>query len=466
MFGKLLGTSLTEPFLDADGSMMGDLDDLDQDLAILDEDGEENNEDEEQEENEESEEGEEDEEESEDEDEDEDDKGKKKSKKKDDDETEEEEEEEEEEEDEDKKKKKKDGEEDEEDEEDNQDETVKGRPTIKQLKDAGVLKKFPGMREIYFRDNKMSQIFTDPDEANEALEKAQEYDNIESKMLEGDPSPILEGLHKHNPAAFKMVAENFLEKVRGLDRNVYIEATEPVIVELLNQAVTYGTKQKNNNLVLAAKHISNFVYANGGEIPKVKGAGERHPAEIELENKRKEDDQRDMDVALNDVNERLGRKLTEYASEKLPKELSKFERRSIIRETLDDLSDKLRTDQSFQLRMRNLWRKAGISRYSEGSKVAITNAHTTRARSLIRDIRNKKIEEALGTLPKGKKGERGDEDKRKSRKRNIGSSGRRGVSSGRKSGGYVDPDKIDYANTSDDDILSGDSDRIRLKGQK
>ena len=446
---------------------LDDLDDLESDLSILnedeDEDKEGNKDEEEEEESEDREESEEDEDEDEDEDEeDKDDKKSKKSKSK----KEDEEEDEEEEEDEDKEKGKKDKKDDEdEDEEDEADKPIKGRPTVKQLKEFGVLKKFPGMREVYFRDQKMSEIFTDPDEAQEALSKSQEYDHIEQKMLEGDPSPVLEGLHKNDPTAFKKVSENFLGEVRRLDANQYMEVTNPVIIELLNHAVSYGEKQKNNNLVLAAKHLSNFVFADNGDIPKIKEANEKHPAEVELENHRKSEDQREQNFAYDDVNERLGKKLTDLASENLDKELSKFERRAIIRETLDDLGAQLQRDQSFQLRMKGLWRRAGISRYSEGSKVAITKAHVARARPLIRDIRTKKVEEALGNAsPKKSKKESGNSSK--SRKRNIGSSGRRGNASGRKSAGYVDPDKIDYANTSDDDILSGDSDRIKLKGQK
>jgi hypothetical protein len=151
---------------------------------------------------------------------------------------------------------------------------------------------------------------------------------------------------------------------------------------------------------------------------------------------------------------------------------------AVIDKTLGEFINSLKGDKAFQVRINGLWKTARAANFSEASKKQIVEAYTARARQTIRSLRARFVQEAGGrnkaTLKKGnisaktekseEKREEQREDREKPRKRNFDSHGRSGkTGSGRES--VLDSSKIDYSRTSDEDILSGDRSRIKLKGR-
>jgi hypothetical protein len=57
--------------------------------------------------------------------------------------------------------------------------------------------------------------------------------------------------------------------------------TTPIIEELLHYASKHAEKVGNKNLGIAAKHIANFVFNNGGEIPDITKRTPAEPTEAE-----------------------------------------------------------------------------------------------------------------------------------------------------------------------------------------
>lgn len=366
-------------------------------------------------------------------------------------------------------------EEDEEEEEGDDDKkVVTGRPTFKQLKTAGVLKQFPAMRSIVAREGEFSKVFSEPADAIDAVDKAAFYDDIERAVVAGAPGTLLKNIKEGAAEHYEKFVDNLLPSLRTLDKEAYLRVATPVIEELLFHASEYATKRGNKNLVNAAKHMADFVFQNGGEIPNIKAVAEKHPAEIELEKERSKAAMNALGGAKNDINTRIERSLVGFLTEKFTSNLSVLEKEAITNKALDELMATIGKDKLHSQKMRNLWRRAEIAGYSEQSKDAIHKAHVARAKSTLAEIRDRLLQDALKgrgrrvAKPGDKaKGEVGEESQQRPRKRDLNSGGRGGHGSSQRRGGVLDPSQIDYKRTSDLDILNDNGgDRVKLRGRR
>lgn len=362
---------------------------------------------------------------------------------------------------------------------------VEGKPTIEDIKKiAGndVFKYLPGLRGMVFEHKAMFDVFSDVETAKEASEKAGYFDEIKSSLEQGDPRTLLTEL-KADEHAFKQVATNFLPTLRELDPNLYIDLTLPIIEELLfragerakSQGLGYDPTTKKplpgQNLKLSAEWIADFVFGKP-EIPDIakRQSQEKHPAEIQLEKERRERDEGTRRSFSADVNRDVDKSLRGMITENLDPRLSKFERTAVIERVLDELAQQVNKDQPFVTKIKGLWGRAKTARYSAQSKDAIVAAHTSRAKAVVKDIRNRIVQEALG--PRARQRVNGHQQasqdgqrNQQPRKRQFGSHGRPGVT--RQRVAVPDSSKIDWARTSDADILADKGgDRIKLKGQR
>jgi hypothetical protein len=332
-----------------------------------------------------------------------------------------------------------------------------GRPTVKALKKEfpGIFKKYPALRAAFFEYPKYVELFSDIDVAQSAAQKASEYDQLDASVSKGESKELLSTLHENNPKALKTMVRGFAERVRDVDADLYPVLAEPIIEELLYHASQHGTRAQNKNLVLAAKHIANFVFANGGEIPDISKRAketkndEPTEAEKQLEAERRQYRTEKFEGALMDVGKRCQTELGAVLGNKLS-ELTPFERKQVIREAQGQVDAKLKADGAFQKTLAALWKKAADDGYSDASKTRIRRAWLERAKAIAPGIRNRLRKEALEgrterTPSREDSGQQG-------KKRTFPSQGGRSGSSSKR---VLDPKKIDWKKTSDMDILNG-----------
>jgi hypothetical protein len=366
-----------------------------------------------------------------------------------------EEEDEDEEEEKEEKRVKKEKEEDEEEEEEEETEPERdesGRPTIKAIKSKypDIFKTFPELKRSYFVLPRYEQIFADPDQAQEAAEKAREFDELEGSLVgKADPSSLIQILAENNPRALKKIISNFSDAVRGNFEEGYIELARPILEELVYTAFQHGTKIGDKNLILSARHMANFVWSNGGEIPDISKRTKTEPSEAErqLEVERNRNAQTHFINAARDIMPKAEEALTGFIMQNL-KGLTRFERQAIIKETMQQVNKKLEQDKSLQTSLGHLWTRAKAEDYSDASKERVKNAWLSRAKAVAIPIRNKLREEALGA--RSDKSSKLSDD-RKEGKRTFPSHGGREARNRPK---VLDPSKIDWSKTSDMDILN------------
>lgn len=365
----------------------------------------------------------------------------------DDDAEEEEEQEDEEEEEEDDKEKEKD---DKEDDDKEVERDANGRPTVKAIKTVypELFKRFPDLKRAYFVLPEFEKVFADPAEAQFASAKAQEFDAMEADLVgKGDPTSFVKTLLENNPKALKKLLSNFPDVVREEAPDEYIALTRPIIEELLFFASESGKKTNNKNLVLAAKHVANWIFNNGGEIPTPTRRSKAEPteAEKELATERAKNRTEKLNGAAKRAMDEAEPVINGIIDSKL-KGLTKFERSAIRDKVWETVHRTLNTDKSFSASMGRLWAQAEKSNFDDASVKRVKEAWLARARNVAITTRNRLRQEALGE----RSGESGKDDKG-GKKRTFPNSGGQARRQGK---GVVDPKKINWSKTSDMDILN------------
>jgi hypothetical protein len=338
------------------------------------------------------------------------------------------------------------------------------RPPIKAIKDKypNFFKDFPQLKAAFFGYSQFTEVFADVDSAREAAGKAQEYDNLEATLVNrADPKFLLETLNENNPKALKKMIGNLPETLRKVDQDAYFSLSTPIIEELLYHAAAHGSKVGNKNLQLAARHIANFVFANGGEIPDIsKKTTQSEPteAEKELQAERESYAKEKFQGALSDVHDLIKPEINSIIANKLDG-LTGFEKRQIVKEARAEVDRILSADKAFSQTMRNLWKKASESGYSSESKSRIKRAWLDRAKLVAPSVRNRLKQEALSSRNGSKKDKPQDKEggegkikfKVSSQKRSFPERGGKVPQTSHRR--VLDPKKIDWRKTSDRDIL-------------
>jgi hypothetical protein len=307
----------------------------------------------------------------------------------------------------------KDDEKDEKEDEDEEDDEKKSSepnlsPSFKDIKAKypDLFKDFPNLRSAFFLAPKFLEVFPDVEEASIASQKAQEYDVLESTLVgQGDPRTILATIAENQPQALKKIAGSFGEAMREVSQEGYQALTEPIIQELVFFASQHGQKIGDKNLVLAARHIANFVWANGGQVPDQLPSrtkkNEPSEAEVQLQEEREATEKREFSRALTEIETSATTELNQILNHKLDG-LTPFEKKAIVKEAKQTIDSVLLKDKAFQQTLKGLWRRAQESGWDDGSKSRIRRAWLDRAKAVAPGVRNRLKTEALTARNPGK----------------------------------------------------------------
>jgi hypothetical protein len=339
-----------------------------------------------------------------------------------------------------------------EEEEEVEDNPLPGRPAYKELKAAypDLFKKFPGLRDAIFREQKFAEHFPTVEDAATAATKADNYDVLEASVVNGDPSLIYTELSRNNPEAFGKLVENLLPSLMELDRKAYVRATFPVLEDLIRSAYEDGKRSNDKNLMYAAGHLAKHVFGKP-DIPEHRVKTGPHPAEVQLREERERHQQERSQAFSQELSSAAYTELSKLASQGIgdpEKKLTDFVRKAIIRDSLAELDEQLTKDPALGRTLKQLWKRASQGGFTREHQASILSAHLARAKQLLPVIRNRKVTEALG-VPS-------TTDNKDKQKRTV-SDGRSARAAGPST---PRPQEIDWGKTSDEDILS---DRVTLR---
>lgn len=284
------------------------------------------------------------------------------------------------------------------------------RPTVKEIeaKFPGVFKAFPGLKKEFFLAKQYRDVFSTPEEAKEAAERAPLFKAFEQDIIAGNSKLLLNSIKETGgEEALKSFANKFLPTLLELDRNEYVRVTKPLLVGVLKRCEEEGKKLDNKNVQNAAKLIHQMVFGSL-EIKDVEEPKE-DPRDKQIKDERnKLESERYTefrDYVLSDGETAIANEITQRADPK--KVLSEGIRKYIVRETFDALSEILSKDREHVSRMDRLFSDARNTLSNrntwQASKTRIINAYLARARAEIPAIAKKLLSEVVKNNPTQRK---------------------------------------------------------------
>lgn len=335
------------------------------------------------------------------------------------------------------------------------------RPSLKTINEAypDFFKKFPSMRDMYFREAEYSKLFPTVDDAKEANDNNTAYQNIREDIFNGTGEKFLNAIKTQNPKSLEKFSRGILGTLVKVDQNSFWAAANPLIEDISRSMFKKGTAEGNENLANSAKYLAHYFFGDADIAEGKKTTVPREEPESDVSKERKEWEDSKQSEFRGGIEKDLRGQLVDLITgtdgktgrSKIDPDdiLSPFIRNTIIEKVIQDIGSTLAADKSHLTYMDSLWSRARTNGRTDNDKARIISAYLARARSLAPSLRSKYVSEALG------KKVRGENQKRVK----MASVDERTPANGRTSGGgnrNYNPKSIDYRKTSDYDILNDD----------
>lgn len=335
------------------------------------------------------------------------------------------------------------------------------RPSIKQINESfpELFKKFPSLKDMYFREGEYSRIFPTIDDAKEAYENHEAFGNIREDIFSGDGTKFLSAVKEVDEKKLERFSGSILKSLYKVSPNSFWRAANPLVEDIARNMFAKGEKEKNESLQNAARFLSDYFFGNVEVAEGKKTTVIKEESNSEVNKEREEFDNEkhtafSATVATSAKSELI--KLIDAKDSKTGKSrldpddvLSPFIKKTILDRVVTEVGESLQLDKDHIKFMDSLWSKAKKNGRTEEDKNRIITAYLSRAKSLIPSLRSKYVSEALGRKVKDSTQRREKVESVQSR-RDGGSQGR--GSSGREKN--YNPKAINYTKTSDADILN------------
>jgi len=333
-------------------------------------------------------------------------------------------------------------------------------PIIKQLakEHPEILKKYPEIRDMYYREAKFTELFPTVEDAEEAKDKVEDYDELEGLVSSGSPEGLSEFLtiiKENDSEVYNKFTKNLLPALYKQDSEAFIRVTNPIFQNLVQAAYKEGKNNDNENLANAALVVSKFLFGDSEVATGKRSAVPKEEApkkDESFEKEKKEFYTQKYQAFFQEADGKASAKLEESIKDGLDpnNEFNEFTLGKLVDSIIDEVDKQVRADNSYMARINSLWRQAYKAGFSREWTDKIVSAYLSRANTLVPAIRSKLRAKALeGKSVKSREEVQKSKDAA-SRGRDHGSSGPPPKPSGR----VPSSKEIDYDKTSDEDILN------------
>ena len=335
------------------------------------------------------------------------------------------------------------------------------RPSVKSIQEAypDFFKKFPAMRDMYFREAEYSKLFPTVDEAKEAQNNNSAFLAVRDDVFNGSGEKFLNAVKTDNPAALQKFASTFLGTLVKVDTEAFWRAANPLVEDVARNMFKKGTAEGNESLANAGKYLAYYFFGDADIAEGKKTSLPSQPATSDVSKEREEWENSKQLEFRGGVEKDLRGQLVELITgtdlktgrNKLDPDdvLSPFIRNTIIDRVIQDIGNTLATDKQHLSYMDSLWARSKQNGRTDSDKSRIIAAYLARARSLAPSLRSKYVSEAMGKKVRDvnqKRVKLASVEGRTPQNGRVASGGSKGYS----------PKSIDYRKTSDYDILNDD----------
>jgi hypothetical protein len=287
-------------------------------------------------------------------------------------------------------------EEPEEPEEEETEENKITRPSWNELKS-----KYPGieknkeLREVYFREKAFSELYSNLDEAKDASEKARILEFFDSSLSDGTPDALLSNL---NPQALEGFAEKILPSLRTANKDLFIKATAPVLIDIVNNINESALAKGDKNLETSVLNVCKWLFGDF-KIPARVGNVASSP-EIEKEKKSLQETREKLIATQRQdfttrIEKSIGRQLDKIVREGLETD-NPFLTDTIVEKTLSRVRDTITSDKDFLSKLSIIYKQAEKSGYPSEYAARVISSYLGRAKGIALKARAEIKATALG----------------------------------------------------------------------
>lgn len=320
-------------------------------------------------------------------------------------------------------------------------------------------KKFPEFKGVVAREFEYGKAFATPEEAIEARDTVDRFNNISTTIFSGKSDAFLKDLQEANGPGFKKFVDNFLPALYSVDDKSYIKITTPIIQNIIRETYLHGKKSGNDNAMNAALVMHMEVFGTDKEdvekaIAQEIKFGDKEESKEEDPERKKLQSERDelLNSRANDAFQSLKKVVDPEMTTEITKGInpawSNYEKKNFLRDCFEELDRQLSKDEVHMKRMKSLWERERADGYKGRNADSLKDAVLSRAKALLPSIRVKIKSEMRGIETKDNK-----DEKNRSQNRHVPSGKDARGNSASRVNSSTNPKNIDYSKSSDMDIL-------------
>jgi len=331
------------------------------------------------------------------------------------------------------------------------------RPTYTDVKTAfpDLFKKFPQLKDIMFRERAYTEEFSDITDARQAKENSEAFGVLEADIINGTGVKFFESLKERDVKSLRGFASKILPALAKVDVDAHWIAANPVLENVLKAFQRAG--KDNEDVQKAAKLFAEFMWPEAADsilsgkttfITEIKEK-EEDPERTQFRNER-------ANAFRNDLGESTEKSLKAFIIARgkdgrtkidPEDELSDYIKDIIIEKISNTVKSHMKQDKAHMKYMNGLWKKATDAGFASEWKSRINDAFLARARQLVPSVRSHILSEFLGS--QARRSDRTKQVVKKQARSEVNGTGRES-----KSAKYNPNKKIDYRKTSDEDLIN------------
>jgi len=307
-----------------------------------------------------------------------------------------------------------------------------------------LFKKYPEVRKALFQSRQFTELFASVDEAKEASEKVQTFDEFERDITSGNSVLLFQSLINTGPDTFEKFTENLLPTIEKFAPALPGKMVFPYIHRIFSNALEDAKSTNNKDLLNSVGWLSRYLFGKP-ELPELKKSAppEANPEVVRLRQENQHLAQARA-IEFNDGVMADGLKQFRVSVEQTFKNDSRFspiEKKALVNDIIQLTRAALDKDQRHNKLMRSHWGKASSEGHPRAYVPRVVNAFLGGAKSQMPAIRAKVVaaalrEKGITEAPRG----------------NTPGNPRTGPGGGSPA---VSSKNIDYRKSSDMDILNG-----------
>jgi hypothetical protein len=269
-----------------------------------------------------------------------------------------------------------------------------------------LFKKFPHLEKAYYRDQKYSELFGTPQDAEQVIETAKTFNQFSDNLLKGNTENVLKSVREQNPEAFGKIVDNYLTTLKEVDERAFYHVVQNTLKSTVAAMVSEASRSDNQDLLAAARLLHQFAtgtteWKNPESFSKVKPK-EDVEQENELAKERMQFFQERFETVQGELQSRVDGVLKNTIDQNMdPKgSMTSYVKRVAVNEAMQTVQKQISSDSQFRRLLDRLWEKAAEDKFSKQSTEKIRSAYLAKAKSLLPNAIKQSRNEALRGLGK------------------------------------------------------------------